>query len=161
MSFFAKVRWKKTTTTLLLLLKGMTRSEDESFMLILSLDNRNTFQGVLKLEGHLGISLKYRKRLQQGLWPNTEIESAMQPLLVFKLWRKSSNPDFRCVSSTPEESTKVITFPAVLTMARRRHFPVAGWGVLSFQVVLYLDLSDLGAKKICPQTEVSFSGFFS
>lgn len=58
MSFFAKVRLKKN-----LLLKVMARSKDESFMLILSLDNRDTLLGVLKLQGHLGISLKYSKTL--------------------------------------------------------------------------------------------------
>lgn len=54
-------------------------------MLILSLDNRNSFQVVLKLESHLGISLKYRKMLQQGLWPNMELNSAVQSMLIFKL----------------------------------------------------------------------------
>lgn len=54
-------------------------------MLILSLDNRNSFQGVLKLEGHRGISLKHRETLQQGLWPNTELNSAVQSMLIFKL----------------------------------------------------------------------------
>lgn len=80
MSFFAKVRLKKN-----LLLKVMARREDESFMLILSLDNRNNLQGVLKLESHLGISLKYSKTLQQVLWPNTELHSTLGSVLIFKL----------------------------------------------------------------------------
>lgn len=79
MSFFAKVNLKK------LLLKVMARSKDEPFMLILSLDNRNNLQGVLRLEGHLGISLKYSKTLRQGLWPNTELKSTLGSMPIFKL----------------------------------------------------------------------------
>lgn len=63
----------------------MTRSKDESVMLILSLPNRNNFQRILKWEGHLGISLQISKTLLQGLWLNTEPRSILQSMLIFKL----------------------------------------------------------------------------